>query len=145
MTMLVICVRNVAGPDGARTRRRRKKLKPEKTEKQKRKTTPAGTTPPAITRPGSFMTPFGVPPPHSDNNIAIIIILNEDPGPGHYGQTLSPMGVQPLPWGLPGPNGGIQMIITRPSEGLRSSSRVCPIQVDRPGARGIVPEAVALL
>ena len=32
---------------------------------QKKKTikkTPAGTTPPAITRPGSFMTPFGVPP-----------------------------------------------------------------------------------
>ena len=45
----------VAGPAGARTRRRRKKQKP-----------PAGTTPPAITRPGSFMTPFGVPPPHSD-------------------------------------------------------------------------------
>ena len=49
------------------------------------------------------------------------------------------------PWREPGPNGGIQMIITRPSEGLRSSSRVCPIQVDRPGARGTVPEAVAPL
>ena len=39
----------------------------------------------------------------------------------------------------------IQMIITRPSEALRSSSFVCPIQVDRPGTRETVPEAVAPL
>ena len=31
-------------------------------EKNKKRKPPAGTTPPAITRPGSFMTPFGVPP-----------------------------------------------------------------------------------
>ena len=37
------------------------------TNNSNKKTKPtAGTTPPAITRPGSFMTPFGVPPPHSD-------------------------------------------------------------------------------
>ena len=33
-----------------------------KKNKQQNNKTLAGTTPPAITRPGSFMTPFGVPP-----------------------------------------------------------------------------------
>ena len=45
----------------------------------------------------------------------------------------------------PASSASIQMIITRPSEALRSSSFVCPIQVDRPGTRETVPAAVALL
>ena len=59
------------------------------------------------------------------------------------------------PWRVPGrsplcqayirPKGGIQMIITRPSEGLWSSSRACPIQVDRPGARETVPDRFRLV
>ena len=39
----------------------------------------------------------------------------------------------------------IQMIITRPSEGLWSSSRAYPIQVDRPGARETVPDRFWLI
>ena len=35
------------------------------------KETSAGTTPPAITRPRSFMTPFGVLAPHSDLDVPI--------------------------------------------------------------------------
>ena len=49
------------------------------------------------------------------------------------------------PWREPGPNGGIQMIITRSSEGLRSSSRACPIQVDHPGAHGTLPDRFRLI
>ena len=49
------------------------------------------------------------------------------------------------PWRQPGPNGGIQMIITRASEGLWSSSRAYPIQVDRPGTRETVPDRFRLI
>ena len=38
-----------------------------------------------------------------------------------------------------------QMIITRPSEGLRSSSRAYPIQVDRPGTSGTVSDPFRLV
>ena len=43
----------------------------------------------------------------------------------------------------PASSATIQTIITRPSEALRSSSLVFPIQVDPPGTRETVPEAVA--
>ena len=54
-----------------------------------------------------------------------------------------PPGLLLAPW--TGPNGAIQMIITRPSEGLRSSSWVWSIQVDQPGTRETVPDRFRLI
>ena len=50
------------------------------------------------------------------------------------------MGPFPIDFGLCWGSFCVQMIITRQSEGLRSSSRVWSIYVDRPEARGTVPE-----
>ena len=61
------------------------------------------------------------------------------------GPQLDPRPTRDPPVTHPASSASIQMIITRPSEALRSSSFVCPIQVDRPGTRETVPEAVAHL
>ena len=64
------------------------------------------------------------------------------PGPWPAGRDLARAGTLALAGTRPGPGpkSNMQMTITPPSDGPRSSSRAHPIQVDHPGAHGTGPD-----